>query len=33
MFDLVFVLVSLGFFGLAVLYTFGCERLRSGGHE
>ena len=33
MLDLIFLLTSLGFFGLAIVYTFGCERLGGGRHE
>jgi hypothetical protein len=32
MFDLVLVLATLGFFGLSVAYTHGCERLRGVNH-
>lgn len=28
MIDLIFVALTLGFFGLATAYTYGCERLR-----
>jgi hypothetical protein len=31
--DVVFVAVSVAFFGLCVLYTKGCERILSGAEE
>lgn len=31
--DLVFVITAGAFFGLAIAYTYGCERLREGNHD
>jgi hypothetical protein len=33
MIDLFFVAIAIGFFGLSVAYTHGCERLRGGDHD
>ena len=33
MIDLIFVGITIGFFGLACAYTYGCERLRGGKHD
>jgi hypothetical protein len=31
--DLIFIAATVGFFGLAALYTHACERLRGGSHD
>ena len=31
--DLIFVAIAMGFFGLAIAYTHGCEKLRGGSHD
>jgi len=31
--DLIFILVSVGFFALTIAYTHGCEKLRGGTHD
>jgi hypothetical protein len=31
--DLYFVLTAIGFFGLAIAYTYGCEKLRGADHD
>jgi hypothetical protein len=31
--DLIFIAVSVGFFALAVGYTFACEKLEGSGHD
>jgi hypothetical protein len=33
MLDLLFIVTAIGFFGVAVAYTYGCERLRGGNHD
>lgn len=33
MLDLAFIGLTAGFFALAVAYTFGCDKLRGGGHD
>jgi hypothetical protein len=33
MIDLLFVAIATGFFGLAVAYTHGCEKLRGAHHD
>lgn len=33
MIDLLFVATAIGFFGLAVAYTHGCEKLRGVHHD
>jgi hypothetical protein len=33
MIDLFFVIIAIGFFGLAIVYTYGCERLRGSRHD
>jgi hypothetical protein len=31
--DLLFVAITIGFFGLSVAYTYGCEKLRGTKHD
>jgi hypothetical protein len=31
--DLIFIAITIGFFGLAIGYTFGCEKLRGDKHD
>jgi len=33
MLDLIFIAITVAFFGLTVAYTHGCERLRGGDHD
>jgi hypothetical protein len=33
MIDLIFIAIATGFFGLAIAYTRGCEKLRGGNHD
>lgn len=33
MLDLLFIGLTVGFFGLTVAYTHGCEKLRGGDHD
>jgi hypothetical protein len=33
MLDLLFIAVTVGFFGLAIAYTHACERLRGTDHD
>ena len=33
MIDLIFVATAIGFFLVAIAYTYGCEKLRGGGHD
>jgi 1,4-dihydroxy-2-naphthoate octaprenyltransferase len=30
--DLVFIVIAIAFFGLAIAYTYGCARLQRGPH-
>jgi hypothetical protein len=31
--DLVFIVIAIAFFGLAIAYTYGCARLQGGPHD
>jgi len=31
--DILFIVTAVGFFALTVAYTYGCEKLRGGGHD
>jgi len=31
--DLFFITIAIGFFGLSIAYTYGCERLRGDHHD
>jgi hypothetical protein len=33
MIDLFFLAIVIGFFGLSIAYTYGCEKLRGGQHD
>lgn len=33
MFDLFFIAITIGFFGISVAYTYGCDKLRGGNHD
>jgi hypothetical protein len=31
--DLIFIAITIGFFGLSIAYTYGCDKLRGGNHD
>jgi hypothetical protein len=31
--DLLFIAIAIGFFGLSIAYTYGCDKLRGGNHD
>jgi hypothetical protein len=31
--DLIFIVITCAFFGVAAAYTYGCEKLRGGNHD
>ena len=31
--DLIFIAIAIGFFGLSIAYTYGCDKLRGESHE
>jgi hypothetical protein len=33
MMDLIFIAIAIGFFGVAIAYTHGCEMLRGGSDD